>query len=264
MSGSIKFSMNGSMLQTEIVLPRTNSVRTVMTSLGNKSPLDVLKDIQTQLTIVFTFGEHGTLDQVVEDIIVKMGEKRIVKPSVSAIKEYAKAYYRVWANKTKYGMSNDDGDYNRQTASIIIDMLSWWYIRRLVHVYVVCAILEGVHNTTQSLSSPSYNAKIRYSSVDDYGRNARDEEIDKLKLKYNTDVSILQTTHDQLQRDFKTLLGNYTRLENEYNTLYKEREEQDEMIASFEQKLAGFKELLLHSTSMIFKIEEVPNMVKYG
>lgn len=261
MSGSIAFLVNNSTLEITLTLTPTSIPKVMYVSIENKSPLNVLNDVQTVLLYEFLFEGGKTLDQLVDDLIVKMGERKFSKSSISSIKQTAKDYYRIWINKNKSGLTNTDADYNRQTASIIIDMLSWWFIRRLVHVYVVCAILEGVYTTTQSYD---VGVSKSYSSIPEYTLDTRNDEVESLKQKYNTNVSALQMDKSQLAQDLQSLLANYTKLEKDYQTHYAEKIAKEQEVKQLTGQLKEFKELLLHSTSMIFKIEEVPNMVKYG
>jgi hypothetical protein len=262
MSGYIEFSTDDTALLINIALPG-QAVLSKNILLEGKTPKQLLEDIQRQLEYVFVFDGARTLDKVVEDIIVNMNIRNTNLPSISSIKDTAKLYYRIWDKKTKRGLTNNDTDYKRQTVSIVIDMLSWWYVRRLVHVYVVCAILEQVQNTTTSLTNRAVIPDYRYNGFKGYP-DTINNEIESLKLKYNTNVSVLQTDKAQLAQDFQKLLQSYKQLETDYQNMHANEFAKDKHIEDLTQKLDEFRELLLHSTSMIFKIEEVPNMVKYG
>lgn len=254
MSGYIEFLTDDTTLRINIALPGQVSVSKTV-SIEEKTPKQLLTDIQRQLEYVFVFDGKKTLDKVVEDIIVNMNIRNTNIPSVSSIKNTAKLYYRIWDNRNKNGLTNEDTDYQRQIVSIVIDMLSWWYIRRLVHVYVVCAILEQVQNTTISLmdqrTTKGYTSPIN-------------NEIETLKFKYATNVAILQSDKAQLAQDFQQLLHSYKQLETDYQNMQANEFAKDKYIDDITQKMNEYRELLLHSTSMIFKIEEVPNMLKYG
>jgi hypothetical protein len=260
MSGYIEFSTDNTTLIINIALPGQVPLSKGI-SLEGKTPKQLLEDIQRQLEYVFVFDGKRTLDKVVEDIIVNMNIRNTNLPSVSSIKDTAKLYYRIWDKKNKNGLTNNDTDYKRQTVSIVIDMLSWWYVRRLVHVYVVCAILEQVQNTATSLINRGVIPDQRYNDFKGYPIT---DEIETLKFKYATNVSVLQSDKAQLAQDFQKLLQSYKQLETDYRDMYAKESAKDKHIEDLTQKLDEFRELLLHSTSMIFKIEEVPNMVKYG
>lgn len=247
MSGSIRFSVVGSILHIDISMSNSNIPlqQSFTVSLASKSPLNVLQEIQQQLNMLFTLNGK-TLDEVVEKLIVNMAGQKFDQNSLTRIKDDAKYYYKVWSNKDKSGLTNSDTDYNHQTASIVIDMLSWWYIRRLVHIYVVCAILEEVYKHTGTTYTFGNFASPYTNS---YSVNVNKAvEIEDLKRKYNEQLDTLNADKQEIKNDFNKLVASYENLRYQNKDLYK--------------KLEEFRELLLHSTSMIFKIEEVPNMIK--
>lgn len=260
MSGKIRFSVFGTNLHIDIqsssaLLMNTNPpIDIIMTG---KTPLEVLKELENILSYYFVFDNRKPLDTVVENMLSNLGVRKIDWKSIPTIKSYAKFFYQVWINKDKTDLTNTDTDYNRQTASIVIDILSWWYIRRLVHIYVICAILEAVHGSTQVSNSPMTLPSFPAMPTPSFTTNT---EVDILKAKYNKDVSDLEFNKSQLQADVQKLVSEYETLQKDYQILYSISVNKDNIIAGLEKKLEDFKELLLHSTTMMFKIEEIPNI----
>ena len=240
MADKIRFFLTGNTLN--ITVPSSNMILGTSQPISifittDKAPVVFLQEIQTELSRYFVFEGGKTLDTIVEDIIVNLSVRKFDLKTISSIKGYAKYFYRLWNDKDKGGLSSRDTDEIRQTTSIVIDMLSWWYIRRLVHVYVICAILEEVYKSTNT-QSHAYPL----------GSPSPPLAPPPTPLPTTTDMS--------------TLLNSYRTLEIDYKTLYDSVAEKDAKIAMLQKKLDDFKELLIHSTSMIFKIEEVPNMIR--
>jgi hypothetical protein len=274
MSGNIKFSVIDTTLQVSIQSSSpllADTVTPISISLYNKAPLDVLKELESMLSYYFVFEDRKPLDKVVENMINNLGPRKIDWKSISTIKIYAKYFYQIWLNKDKTGLTNNDQDYNRQTASIIIDILSWWYTRRLVHIYVICVILEAVHGNTQSQAqAPVLNMNINMNNtattshvIPTYAPVPTpyftpNTDVETLKTRYESNVPDFDANKAQLQADVNKLLKEYEILQTEYQGIYTNALTKDKIIADLEKKMKELKELLLHSTTMIFKIEEIP------
>lgn len=282
MSASIKFfvsdgySESDRTLHVTINMPEqaTNTFTVTLSDGQNpKSRLTILQEIQNHLSNTFIFEGGKTLDHIVKDVITTIDVQNIasnaLRNNITNIKNLAKLYYRMWESKDKSGLSSiDETDEYRQNASIVIDMLSWWFIRRLVHVYVVCAILEKVHTpppqvttyTTYTTHTP-FKSNVASSSSPSpiYPQQPvviykKDPEFDALEKKYSSNVSNLESDKTQLQNDIKVLLEKHSQLELDNQQLHANNE-------YLTHKLDDLKELLVHSTSMMFKLDELPNIV---
>jgi hypothetical protein len=269
MSGNIVFSViNGTTLQINILgLDNTTDTIFVELAIGMKprTPIEILKELQDKLSYKFLFQDGKTLDQVVTNVMTVINPKYVslsmTDNTVSSIKSRAKAYYQMWINKDKTDIVINNTEENRQTANIVIELLAWWFIRRLVHVYVVCAIIDEVYKSGKQSSQLSTTQIQPTTTFRDY---TKDDGFDKLKQKYDSDVAFLQSEQAQLSGDLKSLINKHTQLEQEYTKLYDNGLEKDNKITELEHRLDDFKKLLLHSSSMIFRMEEVPNMIKYN
>jgi hypothetical protein len=271
MSQKIKFSVFDSTLQVSIQPSSTLLGKTdtpISIALSNKVPLDVLKELDSMLSYYFVFEDRKPLDKVVENMINNLGPRKIDWESISTIKTYAKYFYHIWLNKDKTNLTNNEKDDNRQTASIVIDILSWWYTRRLVHIYVICVILEAVHGNTQA-QAPVLNINMNNSSattshvIPTYAPIPTpyftpNTDVETLKTRYESNVPDFDANKAQLQADVNKLLKEYEILQTEYQGLYTNAVTKDKIIADLEKKMKELKELLLQSTTMIFKIEEIP------
>ncbi len=290
MSDSIRFDVSDRKLEISIHMPSlptgSNSTNFITIDLTDgqipKARLTVLQEIQSKLSYIFIFEGGKTLDQIVKEMITTIGTQNMTSnvsnDNFARIKERAKLYYRMWDNKEKSGLSStDDTNEYRQNASIVIDILSWWFIRRLLHVYVVCAILQKIQKTptppqttfytshaptsytpytpyvypSSSSSSSSSSSPIEPQPLVVY---TKDPEFETLKQKYNKNVSNLESDKTQLQNDIKVLIDKHSQLELDNQQL----QANNEYLA---QRLEDFKQLLVHSTSMMFKLDEVPNII---
>jgi hypothetical protein len=283
MSAGIKFFVSDGYnesdrtLHVTINMPeQTTNKFTISLSDGQnpKSRLTVLQEIQNYLSNTFIFEGGKTLDQIVKDVITTIDVQNMasnaLRNNITNIKNLAKLYYRMWESKDKSGLSSiDETDEYRQNASIVIDMLSWWFIRRLVHIYVVCAILEKVHTTPQPPQVTTYTTYTTHTPFKPSSYPiqqtqqqqqqpvviyTKDREFEAMKQKYSTNVSNLEGDKNQLQNDIKTLLEKHSQLELDNQQLHANNE-------YLAQRLDDLKQLLVQSTSMIFKLDEVPNII---
>jgi hypothetical protein len=190
-----------------------------------ETPLTVMTNMMNSFKNIFVYGTSSLED------IVKNTMELFNKPSPSSLKEiqlrkdYSRYYYFILKNrKIDFDQSTD----NKKTAQIIIELVCWWFIRRFVHLYVTCTCLERLLQTA-SISTNSSSSIIYTSPVS--------QNLEKIKGSVDKDT-------------YDTLNQMYTNQTSEITALRKE-------LQNKQRDLDNLRELLLSSTSMLFKMDEL-------
>ena len=220
--------------------------------LSNKSLVETLKqmqqDLSDKLKIYYPSGQVETFDQAVKSMINGLGSS--VAPNVlediGVKKAYAKYYYEMFKEKIIKIDENSD-------ALILSNLISYYFIKRLVHVFVMCTIYQKVSvpitSTTGNVLSrtPIVINNNEQSNVFTAERNALQAKILELEAAKKTTEN---TSTDSLDNMKKI---------NTLNTALLNKAEEE--IESLKNQVNSYRELLLQSTTMIFKLDELPNVI---
>ncbi len=255
----------------------------------NSIPLNVMQEMLEDFKKVFLFA-GSTLSKVIDETMLyfntfdtmSLQQKENALNVVVLRKFYAKYFYTILKNKG-YKISNSGTDNSlktedkKKTSQIIIELVSWYYIRRFVHIYVVCTCLEKLIRlsiaSTQASSSvapnqgftsfqPKYNTTVQPT-----GANIPSTSTPQVP-KVNPAVVTQQIS--LLDRQLQMLQGSPTVLPDT-SGLAKALKDTQELLSAQQQEnkvlqqdvddarkeLQNLRELLLSSTSMIFQMDEL-------
>lgn len=197
-----------------------------------ETPLTVMTNMMSSFKGIFVYGSSSLED------IVKNTMELFNKPTLTSLKEiqirkdYSRYYYFILKNrKIAFDQSTD----NQKTAQIIIELVCWWFIRRFVHLYVTCTCLERLLQTTSTPNSSS--SSIIYTSPTTIDTVKVNQNLEKLKGSVDKD------TYDTLNQMYTNQTAEITALRKELQNKQKD--------------LDNLRELLLSSTSMLFKMDEL-------
>lgn len=224
-------------------------------SMVNKRPIELLMELKDKFSSILLFAGNETFDTVVKDI-AQTFDSGVRQTSVR--KAYAKYFYETLVSRNTRSLTRD-GSFG-ETALIVTDLLAWYFIRRAVHIYVVCAIMDKVQNSTFTPTQPAQPASVAYipsTSVDEETKR-KSEMLSQQLAKLQQDVTQGGIDKTSLQATLSSIEQSKNDLQAKVDELQATVASQYNEIARLRNELNGFKELLLNSTSMIFKIDEVP------
>lgn len=224
-------------------------------SMTNKRPIELLMELKDKFSSILLFAGNETFDTVVKDI-AQTFDSGVRQTSVR--KAYAKYFYETLVSRNTRSLTRD-GSFS-ETALIVTDLLAWYFIRRAVHIYVVCAIMDKVQNSTFTSTQPAQPASVAYiqsTSVDEETKR-KSEMLSQQLAKLQQDVTQGGIDKTSLQASLSSIEQSKNDLQAKVDELQATVASQYNEIARLRNELNGFKELLLNSTSMIFKIDEVP------
>jgi hypothetical protein len=248
-------SYDGSMVS---LLPKTSFSVNMM----NRKPIEILNELKERFTNGLLFSGRETFDVVVRDIAntFNTGVRE-----TTARKGYARYFYELFIYRDSSSLKGVSGP--SETALIVTELVSWYFIRRAVHIYVVCTILDRVRGLSESASAStsksSYvvdedskrKSEIFAAKVDELENRLKAQQADMLsKLSSGTlDKAKIEAAQLEMGTTTAELGRKLNEAKEQYNACEKER-------LRLREELDNFKELLLSSTSMIFKIDEIPNL----
>lgn len=221
-------------------------------NMSDKRPIELLMELKDKFSAILLFSGSEPFDNVVRDI-AQTFDSGVRQTSVR--KAYAKYFYETLVSRNTRSLTRD-GSFS-ETALIVTDLLAWYFIRRAVHIYVVCAIMDKVQNSTFTPTQPASVAYIPSISVDDETKR-KSEMLSQQLAKLQQDVTQEGIDKTSLQASLSSIEQSKNDLQAKVDELQATVASQYNEIARLRNELNGFKELLLNSTSMIFKIDEVP------
>lgn len=248
-----------------------NAINTTLSlSINEKKPIDLLTSLQENFKNLIKFDQGTLLDTAVSNTMVMIGnlsnssgtlDMNVVKRN----KAFAKYYYKAFISKDIQGVENSTNPM-KDTVKIVIDLFTWWYIRRLVHIFVVFTIIETLSKPLTTVSSPTVimpmptNSPPSVASTQTTTATIDDAEVQKLKdtVKSLQDVIASQTTSIT---DKDTQLKSLQSIQADIDKLKDEVTRKTNEALDWKTKHDNLRELLIHSTSMIFKFDEVPNLL---
>lgn len=221
--------------------------------LNNKSLVETLKNMQQNLSdrfkIYYPNGRTETFDEAVQSII--NGLSGSVEPNflenITVKKAYAKYYYEMFKQKLI------QIEEKHSDALILASLVSYYFIKRLVHVFVMCTIYQKVSLPITSTSENVFSGtpiiiNNKEESTDFTAeRNALQAKILALEAAIKNSESTSTESIDKMT-EINTL-----------NTVLLNKAE--DKIKLLENQVNNYRELLLKSTTMIFKLDEIPNVV---
>jgi hypothetical protein len=227
----------------------------------SSTPLDLLKAIQIKFSNTFRFGNKA-FDEIVKSTMDIFNgsvsfDKSVLK-EIKMRKLYARYYYSILKNRNITNLDNSSD--TKKTVRIVVELVSWWFIRRFVHIYVVCACLEKLYETS-SVSSPSGSStqtQFMYSSTPTPSNSSTisEEALNKMKADFELKLA-KQNSNSAKTADV------VNDLQKQYNDALAIIAQKDAEISKQKQDLDNLKDLLLNSTSMIFQMDElVPTSMK--
>jgi hypothetical protein len=229
-------------------------------NMTNKRPIELLMELKDKFSSLLLFAGSETFDNVVRDI-AQTFDSGVRQTSVR--KAYAKYFYETLVSRNTRALTRD-GSFN-ETALIVTDLMAWYFIRRAVHIYVVCAIMDKVQNSSLSSRTPASLTYVPSSNpqstivVDDETK-IKSEMLSQQLAKLQQDITQGGIDKTSLQASLSTIEQSKNDLQTKVDELQATVVSQFNEIARLRNELNGFKELLLNSTSMIFKIDEVPTL----
>lgn len=222
--------------------------------LNTKSLVNALKtmqeDLSQRLKVYYSNGNTETFDETVLSLLNGLGTSTSSVSStflddILTKKAYARYYYEMFKNKM---VSIDE---KQSDALILTSLVSYYFMKRLVHVFVMCTIYQKVAIPTTATST-------NVSSVTPIIINEKSNDFTDERNAYEAKLLALQATLNKTENATSTSVEKW----NEINALNTEllNKAQDK-IKSLENQVNNYRELLLKSTTMIFKLDEIPNVV---
>lgn len=207
------------------------------------------QDLSTRFKIYYPNGRTETFDEAVQGMINGLGSS--VAPSfledIAVKKAYAKYYYEMFKQKLI------QIEEKHSDALILSSLVSYYFIKRLVHVFVMCTIYQKVSIPTTSTYG---NALSGTPIVITNNEESTDftTERNALQAKIVALEAAMKNSEDTSAASLNTM----TEI-NTLNTALLNKAE--EKIKILENQVNNYRELLLKSTTMIFKLDEIPNVV---
>ena len=223
---------------------------------SGRSLVEVLKEMQDvlgqSLKVYYLPSGVETIDSVIQNMVRDVnGSKKTISPQelkdkILVRKAYARYYYEMFRDRQTVSIDNIKDANTKifaKDAKILAELLSYYFIKRLVHVFIMCTIYESIVGDISS--SPSIVVSGSSSTYDYSNDIARlNEEKKELELK-------MANSANDSER-LKILSENLEIQSNELNAKNYE-------IEALNQKVNNYKELLLSSHDLLFKIGELPN-----
>jgi hypothetical protein len=208
----------------------------------NGTPMQIIKSLKQFLEDKFMFGQES-FSQVVSDCLnyaqsLLPGQDKF---TAKERKDYAREYYSIFKLKT---LLNRVGNVELQDkVKIIVNVISYIFIRRLMHIFIVSNIVEHTFNNTIT-AIPTTSTVV---GEDKY-------ELESIKTKLEAQIASLQSQATSSSTINKDTL---TDLKKECENLTQALLEKNNKIAELKALLESYKELLLDSTQLIFKMDDI-------
>lgn len=200
-------------------------------------------DLSQRLRVYYPSGKSETFDEAVLSLINGLGSSQNLD-DILVKKAYARYYYDMFKNKM-ISIQEKDSD-----ALIMTGLVSYYFMKRLVHVFVMCTIYQKVSVPSSSASSVSGSTPIIINEQSNDFTSERNIYEAKL-LALQTAIKNSETSSDASSEKLNEM--------NALNTELLNRAEQK--IKALELQANNYRELLLKSTTMIFKLDEIPNVI---
>jgi hypothetical protein len=222
--------------------------------------VDTLKamqdDMSKLLQVYYPTGEKESFDTTVVSMIngIDTSSSTVSKDFIEKMKvrkAYARYYYDMFRKRTV-----EYDETKNKDAVILTSLVSYYFMKRLVHVFVMCTIYEKISSMTVSSSNSSSSQPIFINntttnsvSSNDFAaeRQALEAKIANLEAGIKNESTLSESSNEKL----KDMEANYKQL----------LDNAQQKIVDMEAQVNNYRELLLKSTTMIFKLDEIPNVL---
>jgi hypothetical protein len=222
--------------------------------------VDTLKamqdDMSKLLQVYYATGEKESFDTTVVSMIngIDTSSSTVSKDFIEKMKvrkAYARYYYDMFRKRTV-----EYDETKNKDAVILTSLVSYYFMKRLVHVFVMCTIYEKISSMTVSSSNSSSSQPIFINntttnsvSSNDFAaeRQALEAKIANLEAGIKNESTLSESSNEKL----KDMEANYKQL----------LDNAQQKIVDMEAQVNNYRELLLKSTTMIFKLDEIPNVL---
>jgi hypothetical protein len=210
------------------------------------SLVNALKGMQEELSqrlrVYYPGGRTETFDEAVLSLINGLGTSQNLD-DILIKKAYARYYYDMFKNKM-ISVQEKDSD-----ALIMTGLVSYYFMKRLVHVFVMCTIYQKVSVPSSTTSVTGTTPIIINETSGDFTAERNIYEAKLLALQ-----SAIKNSETSSDASIEKV--------NEINALNNELlNRAEQKIKALEQQVNNYRELLLKSTTMIFKLDEIPNVI---
>lgn len=220
--------------------------------LNNKSLVETLKNMQQTLSdkfkIYYPNGRTETFDEAVQSLINGLGGS--VTPTffedITVKKAYAKYYYEMFKQKLI------QIEEKHSDALILSSLVSYYFIKRLVHVFVMCTIYQKVSVPTTTPGNVFSGTPIIINN------NEVSTDFTAERNALQAKILGLETAMKNSESTSKASLDTMTEINTLNTTMLNKAEDKIKLL---ENQVNNYRELLLKSTTMIFKLDEIPNVV---
>jgi hypothetical protein len=204
---------------------------------------DVHVKLSQKLVITHSNGSIETFDKAVEELINGLGTN--VTPEfidkLTMRKAYARYYYEMFKTKVvRIDEKNSDG-------LILTGLVSYYFLKRLVHVFVMCTIYQKV--ATVSLGTKS-NTQATVVVQENANFATERNELQAKILSLEAEIKNTENLSASSIQKLKDMSSIQSELEDKYQV----------QIKDLEQQVSNYRDLLIKSTTMIFKLDEIPNV----
>jgi hypothetical protein len=226
-------------------------------------PVDALNELKFKLLNVLNF-DGESFDDAVTSTMRNLSMENIDSDKIRSRKYYARYFYTLFMNRTKTDLENNKANDSAKLGLILIELISWWFIRRAVHVFVVSAILERV-GVKDNAVKPSMNFQVGLPISASTGNvSAKDckVEVELITKQFNEELAKLKNEKSLSNSSSVVIAKQFSEIETKYNDLENIVKLRNDRVIELETQLDNYKQLLLESTSMIFKLDEIPNIIQ--
>lgn len=214
------------------------------------------EDMSKLLQVYYPNGEKESFDTTVVSMIngIDTASSTVSKDFIDKMKvrkAYARYYYDMFRKRTvEYDESKN------KDAVILTSLVSYYFMKRLVHVFVMCTIYEKISNmsvssngsTSQTIFITNTSTSTN-STANDFAaeRQALEAKIANLEAGIKNESTLSSSASEKL----KDMESNYQQL----------LDNAQKKLVDMEAQVNNYRELLLKSTTMIFKLDEIPNVL---
>lgn len=223
-------------------------------NLKDKSLVETLKNMQQNLSdrfkIYYPSGKTETFDEAVQGMITGLGGSVSSNflEDITVRKAYAKYYYEMFKEKLI------QIDEKHSDALILSSLVSYYFIKRLVHVFVMCTIYQKVSKPVTSTTTGNVLSGTPIVITNNAQTTDFTAERNVLQAKILALEAAMKYSENTSAESINTM--------KEINTLNVSLlNKAEEKIRMLENQVNNYRELLLKSTTMIFKLDEIPNVV---
>lgn len=214
------------------------------------------EDMSKLLQVYYPNGEKESFDTTVVSMIngIDTASSSVSKDFIDKMKvrkAYARYYYDMFRKRTV-----EYDETKNKDAVILTSLVSYYFMKRLVHVFVMCTIFEKISNmsvssngsTSQTIFITNTSTSTN-STANDFAseRQALEAKIANLEAGIKNESTLSESANEKL----KEMESNYQQL----------LDNAQKKIVDMEAQVNNYRELLLKSTTMIFKLDEIPNVL---